>query len=362
MEYAGDGTNVYTEAKGEYTRQLCSFLVPALHTFFLNMLSLAKERELDAKKHLMAFQTLLEAISEWNVDKVQRETQALAMSSQCDYLEELLTAVFIAHTKVLSAIRLTNHQKKLQITIPKLEHFLHRTMTECARLLWSNTYLFATNGAALERQKNMRQIEALITEGVLQGVRGMLPVKSILRKYLATDDEETDTEEGENEEEAEDDVEEGEPTIEEKPEELDTTDKSEKESHEKEVEKETEIKTDISGLHVSEVKSSTPIPVQPSILESHSEPPSPRNEILQPDSIGPQVPTIVLDTVAAIATPPALRTTPLDDAIQEVDDIPLGGSQEPIFDATNSELLEMDMGDVEPLSVADEGGFEFEEL
>jgi hypothetical protein len=69
----------------------------------------------------------LEGISEWNNDKLQRETQNLAMSTQCDYLEELLTAVFVAHTKVLSSIRLTNKQRKLQITIPKLEHFLHKT-------------------------------------------------------------------------------------------------------------------------------------------------------------------------------------------------------------------------------------------
>jgi hypothetical protein len=125
--------------------------------------------------------------------------------------------VFIAHTKVLSAIRLTNKQKKLQITIPKLEHFLHRTMTECARLLWTNTYLFAGSGTSIERQKNMRQIESIINEGILQGVRSMLPVKSILREYL-TSDGDTDTDVGEDdreeeeEEEAEEEAEEAEET------------------------------------------------------------------------------------------------------------------------------------------------------
>lgn len=203
MEYSGEGVSVYAEAKGEYTRQLCQYLAPSLQKYFLELMDLAKEREKEPKKHLVSFQTLLEAISEWNVDKVQRETQAIAIGTQCDYLEELLTAVFIAHTKVLSAIRLTNRQKKLQITIPKLEHFLHRTLTECARLLWSNTYLFASTGTSLERQKNMRQIETLITEGILQGVRTMLPVKSILREYLTTESdteaEEEDEEEGDGE-------------------------------------------------------------------------------------------------------------------------------------------------------------------
>ena len=210
MEFSGEGVGVYAEAKGEYTRQLCQYLSSALQSYFLNLLETAKEQEKETRKHLLAFQTLLEGISEWNIDKVQRETQRIAISTQCDYLEELLTAVFIAHTKVLSAIRLTNKQKKLQITIPKLEHFLHRTMTECARLLWTNTYLFAGAGTSIDRQKNMRQIETIINEGILQGVRSMLPVKSILREYLTTDDGgetdtdgETDAEEEEEEEEEE---------------------------------------------------------------------------------------------------------------------------------------------------------------
>jgi hypothetical protein len=44
---------------------------------------------------------------------------------------------------VLSAIRITTKQKKLQITIPKLDHFVHRTLRETGRLLWNNAFLFA---------------------------------------------------------------------------------------------------------------------------------------------------------------------------------------------------------------------------
>lgn len=183
-----DSIGVYGEAKAEYTRQLCGFLVPALETYFLDLLTSTKENEKDPKRILWSFQDSLKQFPDWNVDKVQRETAKIQESTKCDYLEEILTAVFIAHTKVLSAIRLTSRQKKLQITIPKLDHFLHRTMSECARLLWSNAYLFNDNISAIERQKNLRQVEQLLHEGVLQSIRGMLPVKSILKEYLADDD------------------------------------------------------------------------------------------------------------------------------------------------------------------------------
>jgi hypothetical protein len=191
---SGEGVSVYAEAKSEYTKQLCQYIVPSIQQYFLDLLEEAKQKEEDSKRVLLMFQTLLEDISDWNVDKVQRETGSIVSGSQCDYLEELMTAVFIAHTKVLSAIRLTTKQKKLQITIPKLDHFIHRILRECSRLLWSNTYLFSTSAPSLERQKNLRIIENFLQEGVLQGIRSMLPVKNILREYLKDDDEGLDAE------------------------------------------------------------------------------------------------------------------------------------------------------------------------
>ena len=201
MELSGESVGVYAEAKGEYTKQLCQFMLPALQQYFLDMLDDAKQKEPVATKVLLMFQQLLEGVPDWNVDKVQRETATLTAATHCDYLEELLTAVFIAHTKVLSAIRLTSRQKKLQITIPRLEHFLHRTFTECSRLLWSNIYLFSTTSPSIERQKNLRQIESILHDGIQQAIRGMLPVKNILREYLRDDEGEEEEEEAEEEKE-----------------------------------------------------------------------------------------------------------------------------------------------------------------
>jgi hypothetical protein len=181
--------SVYSEAKAEYTRQLSVYLVPTLESYFLDLLQTAKEQSPSPQKALWQFQNLLQSIPDWNQDKVIRETEKIQTDCKCDYLEELLTAVFIAHTKVLSAIRLTTKQNKLQITIPKLDHFLHRVLSECARSLWTNAYLFADT-SSIEKQKNLRQVEVLIKESILQAIRGLLPVKKILREYLHNDDDE----------------------------------------------------------------------------------------------------------------------------------------------------------------------------
>jgi hypothetical protein len=192
--------SVYSEAKGEYTKQLTIFIVPAFHKFFMELLQQASEEEPQVKKQLWKFQEKLSQVPEWNMDKVQKEISRLVLNIQCDYLEELITAVFIAHTKVLTAIRIGNKNKRVQITIPKLEHFLHRALSESSRLLWSSAFLFHSELSPIEKQKNHRQIEQLLHEGVAQAIRGLLPVKNILKDYLAEPETDTDADDDADEE------------------------------------------------------------------------------------------------------------------------------------------------------------------
>ena len=256
--------SVYGEAKGEYTRQLCVFLVPSLESYFLELLEEARKDSPTPQKVLWHFQNLLQSIPDWNQDKVNRETDRLQKDCKCDYLEELLTAVFIAHTKVLSAIRLTTKQKKLQITIPKIDHFLHRVLSDSARSLWANAFLFADTNS-IEKQKNLRHVSSLLQESVLQGVRGLLPVKSILREYLYDNDksdalsiEDEEEKEAEEEEEKAEKAEKAEPVKEvEKPEAVKEVEKPEAV---KEVEKpEAEVKE--AEKPEAEVKEAEPAPV-----------------------------------------------------------------------------------------------------
>lgn len=195
--------SVYSEAKGEYTKQLTLFLVPAFHRFFMTCLTQASQEEPQVKRQLWKFQELLSQVPEWNIDKVQREVQKIQGEIQCDYLEALVTAVFIAHTKVLTAIRIGNKNKRVQITIPKLDHFIHRALSECSRLLWSSAYLFHNELSPIEKQKNHRQVEQLLHEGIAQAIRGLLPVKNILKDYLSepTEEETEDDADDEGEEE-----------------------------------------------------------------------------------------------------------------------------------------------------------------
>jgi hypothetical protein len=182
--------SVYSDTRSEYTKQLCIFLVPAYFQFFVDLLTKVKQG-IEPKKVLWQFQTNLNEVHDWNMEKVHNEIALIHTNTGCDYLEDLLTAVFIAHTKVLTAIRLSANNKKIEITIPKVEHFLFKVLCEISKLLWSSTYLFREDISGIDRQQNYKAIEGIISEGILQAIRSLVPVKSIL-KNLVNQEEKSD--------------------------------------------------------------------------------------------------------------------------------------------------------------------------
>jgi hypothetical protein len=177
--------SVYSEARAEYSKQLCVFLVPAYFKFFTDLLEKARHSMVEEpKKSLWQFQNYLNEIHDWNMEKVNMEIHTIYTNCGCDYLDDLITMVFIAHTKVLTAIRLSSNNKKVEINVPRVEHFLFKALCETAKMLWGSTYLFRDGISGIEKQQNYRQIEHIINEGILQAVRSLLPVKSIIKDYV----------------------------------------------------------------------------------------------------------------------------------------------------------------------------------
>lgn len=186
-----ENTATYSEARSEYTKQMATFLVPSLVGWFQTLWS---RNGADKSRCLSLFQNECEEVARWNQDRIHDEVRVILEKSGCDYMEELMTAVFVAHTKVLTAIRLSTKQKKLSITVPKLDHFIHRIFRESSRAFWKTPFLFMDTGSVVDRQKNILQVEALTAEAITTAVRGLLPVKQILKDYLEDDDDEVEDE------------------------------------------------------------------------------------------------------------------------------------------------------------------------
>ena len=179
--------NVLSEAKNEYSSRLVSTLTPLLiqgiKSIFNEAVSLCADNS-EHEKYLMTFQNFLSRVPRWNDTIVTEETKRIVEASQCPYLEDLLTCVHITQLKILTSIRVSQKQKKIDLDIPKLNVFIHKCYISFARKLYSNVYLFEKEVAALQHQKNMRECELICHECILGVIRDSMPVETILRAYI----------------------------------------------------------------------------------------------------------------------------------------------------------------------------------
>ena len=151
--------NVLVDAKNEYMMQLTNILTPHLYTGTLSKIyNKAVKQCRDDEDITPIFKQMLKDVPKWNQDVIADITKYVINKSQCDWLDDLLTAVFISNTRILTAVRTqTPKDKRLNLTIPTTEHFIHHCYVEVAREMYKNPYLFntedMTNG---ERHRNLR--------------------------------------------------------------------------------------------------------------------------------------------------------------------------------------------------------------
>jgi hypothetical protein len=135
-------------------------------------------------KYLMTFQNFITRIPKWNASIIENERIRIVEKSGCGYLEDLVTCVHIIQLKILTTIRAGNKQKKINISIPKLDEFIHKVYIHVARKMYKNVYLFENDIPALQKQKYFREMEILVQESILNTVRESIPVESILQAYM----------------------------------------------------------------------------------------------------------------------------------------------------------------------------------
>ena len=179
--------NVLSEAKSEYSNRLVSILTPLIVEGIKSIFNEADKLCInndEEDKYLMTFQNFLSRVPKWNSTIIEEETKRIVKLSQCNYLEDLLTCVHITQLKILTSIRVSQKQKKIDIDIPKLNTFIHKCYIIYARKLYSNVYLFEKSILPLSYQKNMREAELMCQESILQVVRDGMPVETILRAYI----------------------------------------------------------------------------------------------------------------------------------------------------------------------------------
>ena len=175
------------ESKNEWGSRLITILTPLIIDGYKSILDesvkLCRENG-ENDKYLMTFQNLISRIPKWNAQIIETERKRICDKSGCNYLEDLVTCVHIIQLKILTAMRVGQKQKKIDINIPKLDDFIHKTYINVARKVYKNVYLFELNVQPLQMQKNYRELEIIVQECILNTLRESIPVEAILKAYM----------------------------------------------------------------------------------------------------------------------------------------------------------------------------------
>jgi len=175
------------ESKNEWGARLLTIFTPLIiegfKSIFDESYKLCKENG-ETDKYLMTFQNFITRIPKWNATIIETEKKRIIERSGCSYLEELVACIHIIQLKLLTAMRVGQKQKKIDINIPKLDDFIHKTYVNVARKVYKNVYLFELNSPPLQVQRHNRELEIIVQECILNAVRESIPVENILRAYM----------------------------------------------------------------------------------------------------------------------------------------------------------------------------------
>lgn len=175
------------ESRNEWCARLLTLLTPLViegfRAIFDESIKLCKDNH-EMDKYLMTFQNLITRVPKWNASIIETERKRIIERSHCSYLEELVTCVHIIQLKLLTAMRVGQKQKKIDINIPKLDDFIHKVYIHSARKIYKNVYLFEINAQPLQVQKNNRELEVIVQECILNAVRDSIPIENILKAYM----------------------------------------------------------------------------------------------------------------------------------------------------------------------------------
>jgi len=175
------------ESKNEWGSRLVTLLTPLVIDGYKSILEesikLCRDNN-EMDKYLMTYQNLISRIPKWNQQIVENERKRICEKSGCNYLEDLVTCVHVIQLKILTAMRVGQKQKKIDINIPKLDEFIHKVYINVARKIYKNVYLFEVNIQPLQVQKNYRELEIIVQECILNTLRESIPVEAILKAYM----------------------------------------------------------------------------------------------------------------------------------------------------------------------------------
>lgn len=174
-----DNLNILVEAKREYLGQMCLIMCPPMIEVFQDMYNEAVKIS-KGRKILIMFQKLLKEVPNWSNAMSKNHTDNI--TGRCAWFSDLLAAVFVACTKILSAVRLRADNKKISLKLPTEEVFIQTCYNNIAKDIYKDPYIFGEEQSEYLRDEKLTERFSLCIEST---VKELIPVQQILQTYMS---------------------------------------------------------------------------------------------------------------------------------------------------------------------------------
>lgn len=169
---------VIVEAKKEYTKKLNNILI----NFIITKINDCYNSEHDTLEELRN-------IPEWNNVLINEYVNSI--KEKYNFLDELITAVFISHVKILSSVKINDKKQTIKLKVPDTELFIHKVLTNFAEIIYYNSTILP-----LKKEMALKLLNPCIENTISE----LLPFESILNMYIKENEEEEVQEEEEPDE------------------------------------------------------------------------------------------------------------------------------------------------------------------
>ena len=181
-----DNLSILCEAKREYLGQLCLIICPPMIEVFQDMYDEAVKLS-KGRKVLIMFQKLLKEVPNWSNAMSKNHTDNI--TNRCAWFNDLLAAVFVACTKILSAVRLKADNKKIALKLPTNEVFIQTCYNNVAKDLYKDPFIFHEEQSEHMRDEKLTTRFCLCIENT---VKELIPVQQILQTYMSQSNDSRD--------------------------------------------------------------------------------------------------------------------------------------------------------------------------
>ena len=181
-----ENLNVLCEAKKEYLGQMCLIMCPPMIEVFQDIYTESMKTS-KGKQVLIMFQKHLKEVPNWSNAMSKRHSDNI--TDRCSWFGDLLAAVFVACTKILSAVRLKADNKKISLKLPTNEVFIQTCYNNVAKDLYKDPYVFHEEQSEYVRDEQLVRRFSVCIEAT---VKELIPVQEILQTYMSQDSRDID--------------------------------------------------------------------------------------------------------------------------------------------------------------------------